>query len=73
MAAAGPQTCPSCQTRLPDGAAFCFMCGAATPQEIDRNTGNVLWSTMEVPKSASAKDLDHAAQNIVERLAKAKK
>ncbi|MEO8100388.1 MAG: hypothetical protein ABI811_22005 [Acidobacteriota bacterium] len=40
---------------------------------IERNTGNVLWSTLEIPKSATARDMSAAAQHIVDRLAKAKK
>lgn len=33
------KACPSCATPLPAEAAFCMMCGAATPHAIDKNTG----------------------------------
>jgi len=34
--------CPSCgASPLPEGAAFCFMCGARTPQAIDKATGEI--------------------------------
>ncbi|MEO8450791.1 MAG: protein kinase [Gemmatimonadota bacterium] len=33
------RTCPSCATPLPAEAVFCYMCGSATPQGIDRETG----------------------------------
>ena len=35
------KTCPSCSTPLPSEAAFCFMCGAATPTGIDMVTGEI--------------------------------
>ncbi|MEZ4585564.1 MAG: protein kinase [Gemmatimonadales bacterium] len=36
------KACPSCNTPLPEEAAFCFMCGAATPHSgIDRTTGEI--------------------------------
>ncbi len=38
---AATKTCPSCSTPLPDEAAFCFMCGAATPTGIDMATGEL--------------------------------
>jgi serine/threonine-protein kinase len=41
------KVCPSCATPLPDEAAFCFMCGAATPQGIDRATGELRITTGE--------------------------
>jgi len=38
--------CPSCgASPLPDGAAFCFMCGARTPQGIDKVTGEIRETT----------------------------
>ncbi len=39
---------------------------------VDRKSGDVLWSTLELPKSSSVSDLDAAAKRIVERLAKAR-
>jgi len=35
------KACPSCAHPLPVEAAFCMMCGAATPQAIDKNTGEI--------------------------------
>ncbi|MFZ5624981.1 MAG: protein kinase domain-containing protein [Gemmatimonadota bacterium] len=35
--------CPSCSTPLPDVAAFCYVCGTATPTAgIDRSTGEMV-------------------------------
>ena len=31
--------CPSCQTPLPGVAAYCYVCGTATPVGINRDTG----------------------------------
>jgi len=39
---------------------------------VDRVTGDVVWSTLEQPKSTSIADLDGAAKRIVEKLAKAR-
>lgn len=39
---------------------------------VDRKTGDVLWSTLEQPKSSSVAHLDAAAKRIVEKLAKAR-
>jgi hypothetical protein len=39
---------------------------------VDRTSGDVLWSTLEQPKSSSVTDLNAAAKKIVDRLAKAK-
>lgn len=39
---------------------------------VDRQTGNVVWSTIEPPKSTIAKDLKTAATHIVDRLNKAR-
>jgi hypothetical protein len=39
---------------------------------VDRKSGDVLWSTLEQPKSSTVADLDAAAKRIVERLAKAR-
>jgi hypothetical protein len=39
---------------------------------VDRQTGDVMWSTLEQPKSASVADLNAAAKRIVEKLAKAR-
>lgn len=41
------RVCPSCTTPLPDQAAFCFMCGTATPQGINQITGEMLAATGE--------------------------
>ncbi len=35
------KACPSCATPLPAEAAFCMMCGAATPHSIDKATGEI--------------------------------
>ncbi|MHB1328253.1 MAG: protein kinase domain-containing protein [Gemmatimonadales bacterium] len=35
------KACPSCAQTLPIDAAFCLMCGAATPQAIDKATGEI--------------------------------
>lgn len=40
---------------------------------VDRKSGDVLWSTLEQPKSSAVHDLDAAAKRIVEKLAKARK
>jgi serine/threonine-protein kinase len=37
--------CPSCNTPLPDEAAFCFICGSATPTGIDPHTGALTIAT----------------------------
>jgi hypothetical protein len=39
---------------------------------VDRASGDVVWSTLEQPKSQSIADLDGAAKRIVEKLAKAR-
>ncbi len=39
---------------------------------VDRQSGNVVWSTIEPPKSTIAKDLKTAATHIVDRLNKAR-
>ena len=39
---------------------------------VDRKSGDVLWSTLEKPKSTTSDDLNKAAKAIVERLMKAK-
>jgi hypothetical protein len=39
---------------------------------VDRQSGDVLWSTLEQPKSTSIADLSAAAKRIVEKLEKAK-
>ena len=39
---------------------------------VNRQTGDVIWSALEQPKSASISDLDSAARRIVEKLAKAR-
>jgi hypothetical protein len=39
---------------------------------VDRHSGDVLWSTLEQPKSSAIQDLDAAAKRIVEKLAKAR-
>jgi serine/threonine-protein kinase len=35
------RVCPSCTTPLPEEAAYCFMCGTATPQGINPVTGEM--------------------------------
>ena len=39
---------------------------------VDRKSGDVLWSTLEQPKSSQIADLNAAAKRIVEKLAKAR-
>jgi len=39
---------------------------------VDRLSGDVVWSTLEQPKSGSIEDLNTAAKRIVEKLAKAR-
>lgn len=39
---------------------------------VERSSGDVLWSTLEPPKSSEVKDLARAAEVIVERLEKAR-
>ncbi len=41
------KACPSCAHPLPAEAAFCMMCGAATPHAIDKNTGEIRQSTSD--------------------------
>ncbi len=40
---------------------------------MNRATRDVVWSTFERPKGSQPGDLDHAAEKIVNRLAKAQK
>lgn len=40
---------------------------------VDRGTGNVVWSTFEQTRNSTPDELNHAAERIVERLAKAQK
>lgn len=47
--------------------------GKGTIFLIDRHSGNVVWSTIEAPKTTTAKDLNTAATHIVDRLNKARK
>lgn len=35
------RVCPSCNTPLPEMAAFCYICGSATPTGIDATTGEI--------------------------------
>jgi serine/threonine protein kinase len=37
--------CPSCNTPLPEMAAFCYICGSATPTGIDPSTGELTVAT----------------------------
>ena len=39
--ASATRLCPSCNTPLPELAAFCYVCGSATPPAIDRRTGEI--------------------------------
>ena len=39
------RTCPSCNTPLPETAAFCYICGSATPTGIDATTGAMTAAT----------------------------
>jgi len=46
------RACPNCQTTLPTNAAFCYVCGVATPAGIDRRTGEfVAAGSVVVPMS----------------------
>jgi serine/threonine-protein kinase len=36
------RTCPTCQTPLPGMAAFCYVCGSATPPGMHRETGEMV-------------------------------
>ncbi len=38
-------TCPTCATPLPEGAKYCPSCGARSPVEISRATGEAHWPT----------------------------
>ena len=49
--------CTSCSNELPDQASFCPKCGAATPTEIDRETGEVTG-----PDPAQVDDATHSAR-----------
>ena len=40
---------------------------------VDRTSRDVLWSTFERPKNTRPEELKHAAEKIVDRLAKAPK
>jgi hypothetical protein len=53
-------------------ATSSFTRGKGTIFLVDRQTGNVLWSTVEQAKSTATKDLQLAAEHIVERLNKAR-
>jgi serine/threonine-protein kinase len=53
--------CPSCATSLPDDAAFCHRCGAATPHEIDRATGEIRsLPSVELEEAANKERLQRA-------------
>ena len=39
------RVCPSCNTPLPEMAAFCYICGSATPTAIDPSTGEMTVAT----------------------------
>jgi hypothetical protein len=40
---------------------------------VERATGNVVWSTFEIPKNTQPQELNRTAEKIVDRLAKAQK
>lgn len=47
-----------------------FSRGKGTYFLVDRQSGNVVWSTIEQPKSSDPKDLEAAAAHIIDRLKK---
>jgi serine/threonine-protein kinase len=49
--------CPSCNTALPEQAAFCYVCGSATPPAIDRLTGEIAIPDGVPPAPTASADL----------------
>ena len=49
--------CPSCNTQLPEVAAFCYVCGSATPPAIDRLTGEISIPDGIAPSPTASADL----------------
>ncbi|MFM2126137.1 MAG: hypothetical protein RL328_2588 [Acidobacteriota bacterium] len=49
-----------------------FSRGKGTYFLVDRKTGNVVWSTIEQPKTSDPTDLNRAATHIIERLNKSR-
>jgi serine/threonine protein kinase/TPR repeat protein len=49
--------CPSCNTQLPEVAAFCYVCGSATPPAIDRLTGEISIPDGIPPSPTASADL----------------
>ena len=50
-------TCSSCDTALPDDAAFCPSCGIATPTETNRATGEI-----SKPRPTDSTETEHRAR-----------
>ncbi len=49
--------CPSCNTALPEQAAFCYVCGSATPPAIDKLTGEISIPDGVAPAPTASADL----------------
>jgi len=49
--------CPSCNTQLPEVAAFCYVCGSATPPAIDKLTGEISIPDGIAPSPTASADL----------------
>jgi serine/threonine-protein kinase len=49
--------CPSCNTQLPEVAAFCYVCGSATPPAIDKLTGEISIPDGIAPSATASADL----------------
>ncbi len=49
--------CPSCNTALPEQAAYCYVCGSATPPAIDRRTGEISIPDGIVPRPNASAEL----------------
>ena len=51
------RTCPSCNTKLPELAAFCYVCGSATPPAIDKRTGEISIPEGIAPTATASADM----------------
>jgi len=55
--------CPSCNTQLPEVAAFCYVCGSATPPAIDKLTGEISIPDGIAPTATASADLIRKLQD----------
>ena len=55
--ASATRLCPSCNTALPELAAYCYVCGSATPPAIDKKTGEILIPEGLAPTPTASADM----------------